>query len=170
MSTTETRTEEHRPGRNRTSPQARSNGHPRLGRRPRQGVLRAPRLEARRRLRLRQRLSGRPVHSARLGSVGSVRNEDHDRHARLGPGATYRHRHRSCSRRARCPRGGCQRGVPPRTAGRSVPARRHKHPAERASRRSRQLQQLVRHVQRPRRQRLAAAGDHAASPRPHRPV
>ena len=56
-------------------------------------------------------------------------------------------RHRCCSRRARRPRGGRQRGVPPSTAGRSIPTRRHEHTAERASGRSRQLH-LVRDVQR----------------------
>ena len=43
-------------------PEARGGRHPRLRRRPGQGVLRRPRLAARRRLRLRQRLPGRPVH------------------------------------------------------------------------------------------------------------
>ena len=60
-----------------------------------------------------------------------------------------------------------QRGVPPRDAGRPVPARRHERPRQRAGARARQLQ-LLRHVQRPGRQRLAAAGDHGPPPRPDR--
>ena len=74
-----------------------------------------PRVEARRRLRLRQRLPGRPVHPARLGLLGPVRHEDHLRRARLGPGPVPdRLRHRGRPRRARRPRRRRQRGVPPR--------------------------------------------------------
>ncbi len=71
---------------------------------------------------------------------------------------------RDDARRPRCRR---QRGVPRRDAGRSVPARRHERSRQRARTRSRQLQ-LLRHVQRPGRQRLAAAGDHDAAARPDR--
>ncbi len=60
-----------------------------------------------------------------------------------------------------------ERGVPRRDAGRSVPARRHERSRRRARPRSRQLR-LLRHVQRPGRQRLAAAGDHDAAARPDR--
>ena len=53
------------------------------------------------------------------------------------------------------------------TPGAAVPARRHERSRERARARSRQLQ-LLRHVQRPGRQRLAAAGDHEPTARPDR--
>ena len=75
---------------------------------------------------LRQRLPGRPVHAARFGVLGSVRHEHHLGRARLGSGPLPgRLRHRGRARRARRPRCRCQRGVPRRDAGRSVPARRH---------------------------------------------
>ena len=64
----------------------------------------------------------------------------------------------------------CQRGIPRWGTRRSVSARRHKRPRGWAGARSRQLR-LLRHVQGPRRQRLAAAGGHypvARAPRPRR--
>ena len=61
-----------------------------------------PRLAARRRLRLRRRLPGRPVHAARLRLLGPVRHEPHVGRARLGPGPLPgRLRHRGRARRAR---------------------------------------------------------------------
>ena len=60
-----------------------------------------------------------------------------------------------------------QRGVPPRGPGRAVPARRRERSGQRPGTRSRQLQ-LVRHVQRSGRQRLAAAGDHHPAARADR--
>ena len=117
-------------------------------------------MEARRRLPVRQRLPGRPVHAARLGVLDPVRHEHHVGRARLGAGPLPdRLRHRGCARRARRPRCRGQRGVPRRDAGRSVPARRRGRSRQRARARQRQLP-LLRHVQRPGRQRLAAAGDH----------
>ena len=104
--------------------EARGRRHPRLGCRPREGVLRA-RVEARRRLPLRQRLPGRPVHAARLGVLGPIRHEPHVGRARLGPGPLPdRLRHRGCARRAGRPRCRGQRGVFRRR--RSVPARRQR--------------------------------------------
>ena len=71
-----------------------------------------PRVAARRRLPVRQRLPGRPAHAARLGVLGPVRHEDHVGGARLGPGPLPdRLRHRggarpssspAASRSARC--------------------------------------------------------------------
>ena len=80
----------------------------------------------RRRLRLRQRLPGRPVHAAGFGVLGPVRHEHHVGGARLGPGPLPgRLRHRGRARRARRPWCRGQRRVPRRDAGRAVPARRH---------------------------------------------
>ena len=69
-------------------------------------------VEARRRLRLRQRFPGRPVHAARVGVLGSVRHEPDVGGARVGPGPVpgrLRHQRlratispRTASRRARC--------------------------------------------------------------------
>ena len=88
-------------------------------------VLRGARVAAGRRLPLRQRLPGRPVHPARLGVLGAVRHEHHVRRARLCPGPVPdRLRHPGRARRARGPRRRRQRGVPPGSAGRPVPARR----------------------------------------------
>ena len=127
MSTTETRHDEadRRRGRREGRPEARGGRHPGLGRRPSEGVLRPARVAARRRLRLRQRLPGRPVHPSRLGVLDPVRHEDHVGRAGLGPGPLPdRLRHRGRARRARRPRRRRQRGVPRRDARRSVPARR----------------------------------------------
>ena len=124
-------------------------------------------VEARRRLRLRQRLPGRPVHAAGLAGArsSSARNITHGR-AGLGPGPLPgRLRHRGRARRARRPRCRGQRGVPPRDAGRAVPGRRHERSSRGPARRARQLR-LLRHVQRPGRQQLAAAGGHHAAARP----
>ena len=96
------------------------------------------------------------------GSACSIQfgYEDHVGRARLGAGPLPgRLRHRGGTRRARRPRCRGQRGVPRRDAGSSVPARRHERSSQRARARSRQLS-LVRDVQRPGRQRLAAPGDH----------
>ena len=61
-----------------------------------------------------------------LGVLGPVRHEHHVGRARLGPGPVPdRLRHRGCARRSRRARRRRERGVPPRGAGRSVPARRH---------------------------------------------
>ena len=127
-----------------------------------------PGVEARRRLRLRQRLPRRPVHAARVGVLGAVRHEHDVGRARLGPGPVPdRLRHRRRTRRSRGARRRRQRRVPPRDPGRAVPARRDERSGQRPGARSRQLQ-LLRHVQRPGRQRLAAAGDHDPAARPDR--
>ncbi len=73
-------------------------------------------------------------------------------------------RDRGCTRRARRPWRRDQRGVPRRDAGSSVPARRHERSNQRARTRPCQLW-LVRHVQRSRRQQLAAPGDQDAASR-----
>ena len=77
-----------------------------------------PRVAARRRLRVRQRLPRRAVHAARLGRLGPVRHEDHDGRARQRPGPVPdRLRHRGRARRAR-------RLRRRRSARSSIPARR----------------------------------------------
>ena len=104
------------------------------------------------------------------GSGCSVQfgTNDHVGRARLGPGPLPdRLRHRGGARRARRPRCRRQRGVPPRGAGRPVPADGASGRVSGPGAGSRQLQHL-RHVQRPGRQRLAAAGDHDAAARPGR--
>ena len=63
--------------------EARDRRHPRLGRRPREGVLRGSRVEAGRRLRGR-RLPDRPAHPAGLRVLDPVRHRAHLGRARLG--------------------------------------------------------------------------------------
>ena len=84
MSTTEVPVSATSHERRESRHEARDRRHPRLGRRPGEGVLREPRVEARRRLRLRQRLPDRPVHAARVGVLGPVRHGHHVGRARLG--------------------------------------------------------------------------------------
>ena len=113
--------------------EARGRRHSGVRRRSRQALLREPGVAAGRRFRFRQRLPGRPVHAARLGVLGPVRHEHHVGRARLGAGPLPdRLRHRGRTRRARRPRRRGQRGVPPRGARSSVPARRHERSSQRA--------------------------------------
>ncbi len=76
-------------------------------------------------------------------------------------------RYRGRARRSRHPRCRSQQRVPRRDAGRSVPARRHTGSRQRTSARSRHLR-LLRHVSRPGREWLAAAGNHHPASRPSR--
>ena len=125
-------------------------------------------MAARRRLRVRQRVPGHPVHAARLGGLGPVRYEDHVGPARLGRGPLPdRVRHPGRAGRARGARRRGQRGVPRGNAGRSVPPGGRGWARQRARARSLQLR-VVRDVQRPGRQRLAAAGGHDPAAGPHR--
>jgi catechol 2,3-dioxygenase-like lactoylglutathione lyase family enzyme len=102
------------------------------------------------------------------GVFDSVRHEHHAGRTRLGPGSLSRRvRHRGGARRVRRSRRQDQRGVPPRKAWRSVPARGHEWPRQRARAPSRHVR-LVRHLQRPGRQQLVAAGSHDAAARPNR--
>ena len=89
----------HRP-RVRRRHDARDRRHPRLGRRPRQGVLRGSRVAARRRPR-RRRLPDRPVQPAGLGVLDPVRRRPHVGRARVGAQPARRVRHRGRARRAR---------------------------------------------------------------------
>ena len=74
-----------------------------------------PRMEARRRLRRRRRLPRDPVHAARLGVLGHLRQERHCGGARFRPGPVPdRLRHRGRSRRAARSRRRGQRGLPRR--------------------------------------------------------
>ena len=138
--------------------EARGGRHPRLGRRPREGVLRKPRLAARRRRRRRRRLPHRPVHAARLRVLDPVRQEPHAGRARFGPEPVPdRLRHRGCARRAG--RRAVSRSSEVFHEG-TRGARFHEDGARRppAVARSQQLR-LVRDVQRSGRQRLAAPGE-----------
>ena len=91
-----------------------------------------------------------------------LRRRDHLGRAGLDRGpAARRLRHRGGARRARRPRRRRERGVPRR--GRGVPPRRDRGAGRRPGPGPRQLR-LVRVVQRPGRQRLAAPGDHTRLP------
>ena len=68
-------------------PEARGRRDPGLRRRSFEGVLRAPRLAARRGLQLRQRLPRRAVHAAGIRCIGAVRHEHHDRRHPVPPKA-----------------------------------------------------------------------------------
>src|SRR4051794_1021532 len=90
--------------------EARSGRHPSLRRPAREGVLRAARVAARRRLLLRQRLPGRPVHAARIAVLDPVRPRHDAGGARHGAEhVPRRRRHRS---RVRGPRGDGARVTP----------------------------------------------------------
>ena len=104
------------------------------------------------------------------GSPASVQfgTQHHHGRAGLGPGPLPgRLRHPGCPRRARRARASrsARCSTPSRRAPSSSPTARR--PGRRAGRRPRQLR-LVRHLQRPRRQQLAAPGDHHPAARPHR--
>ena len=119
----------------------------------------AARVAARRRLRLRQRLPRHPVHAARIGRLDPVRHEDHDGRARPRPGSVPRSSPTSRPRATSSPRLGVEisevfhPGAPARSS------RRTRRSRQRARGRSRDLR-LLRDLQRPRRQRMAAAGGH----------
>ena len=103
---------DHRRQRREGRPEARGGHHPRLGRRPREGVLRGARLAARRRLHHGRRPRG-PVHAARLPVLGSLRHEPHLRRAGIRPELLAdRLRHPGCARRAGGARRRGERGVP----------------------------------------------------------
>ena len=92
--------------------EARGGHHPRLGCRPRDGVLRGSRVATGRHA---ARLRRGPVHAARLRLLGPVRHEPHVRRARIGPEPVPdRLRHPGCPRRAGRARRRGERGLPPR--------------------------------------------------------
>jgi hypothetical protein len=99
---------------------------------------------------------------------GSIRHEHHLRRARLRPWPIPdRLRHRGCAQRACRPRCRGQRGLPSHDPRRSVPERPRKRTRGRPRTRSLELP-LLRHVQRPGRQRLAVSGGHQPAARAHR--
>src|SRR5580692_9139940 len=149
--------------------EARGAHHSRIGRRPREGVLRQTRVAAGRRC-CRRRIPPDPVHAAGLGVLDPVRHEPHIGLAGLFPGHGHgRLRHPGRARRPGRPRRGGQPGVPLRDGQRMPGPRRRRGVGTgwRARARSQELR-LVRHVQRPGREQLGVPGDHDSVPRPSR--
>ncbi len=133
--------------------EARGGRDPRLGRRPREGLLREPRVEARRHAARRG-----PAHAARLRMLGPVRREPHDGRARFGSAQLPGRRR---------PRGDPGRAASRRRRAGRVLAHRPGGPGQRPGSRAPQLL-LARRPHRPRRQHVVAAGDHDAAARPDR--
>ena len=83
-------------------PEARGGRHPGGRRRSLQGVLLRPRMEARRRLLLRQRVPGRAIHATGIAVLCAVRHPHHGCATRIGPWPVPdRVRHRGRARRTR---------------------------------------------------------------------
>ena len=126
-----------------------------------QAVLRVAGLARGCGLRLHRGLPGPAVHAARLRDVAHLRHRRHDRRPRVGrQPAAGRRGHRGGARRADRARRRRVRGLPRRGVQRGPRASRAR-PGPRA-----QVLQLVRDVQRSRRERVPAAGGHLPSARP----
>ena len=142
---------------------ARDRRHPRLRRRPREGVLRGSRVAARRRPR-RRRLPDRPVQPA--GSGCSIQFGSASRRPHPGPPSTSSSCPTSRPRTTSLVAHGVDAEVFHELERRIQPLRRER-PGERSRSRTEDVR-VVRRVPRPRRQRLAAAGDHRPAARPRR--
>ncbi len=132
-----------------------------LRRRAHQAVLRVAGMARGRGLRLHRGLPGPAVHASRLRGVAHLRHRRHERRPRVGrKPAARRRRHRGGARRADRARRRRVRGLPRRGVQRGRRASRAR-PGPRA-----QVLQLVRVVQRSRRERVPAAGGHLPSAGP----
>ena len=117
---------------------------------------------------LRQRLRRRPVHAARLGVLGPVRHEVTSAAPGSAQGIYLIVSDIEAARDELAAHGvEVSEVFHPGTPGAQFHVRRHGRSRQRRRAGSRQLQ-LLRHVQRPGRQRLAAAGDHHPAARPSR--